>query len=91
MTNSEGEYIYKEVGTLLETLTPNSTGEEVFNVCTTAIKICNEQGYTDLENLFKAFLFTGNGYAPVHNPKKSFNLASQFNSGPNIIKHKGDY
>lgn len=91
MTNGNGEYVYPEIGALLESLTPESTSEDVFNVCTKAIEICNDKKYTDLGQLFKAFLFTGNGFAPLHEPSKSFNLASQFNYGPNIIKQKGDY
>lgn len=91
MTNDNGEYVYPEIGALLEKLTPTSTGEDVFNVCTKAIEICNDKQYTDLGQLFKAFLFTGNGFAPLHASSESFNLASQFNYGPNIIKQKGDY
>ena len=91
MTNDNGEYVYPEIGALLEKLTPESTGEDVFNVCTKAIEICNDKQYTDLGQLFKAFLFTGNGFAPLHASSESFNLASQFNYGPNIIKQKGDY
>lgn len=91
MTNDSGEYVYPEIGDLLEKLTPESTGEDVFNICTKAVEICNDKQYTDLGQLFKAFLFTGNGFAPLHESSESFNLAEQFNYGPNIIKQKGDY
>jgi hypothetical protein len=43
-----------------------------------------------LGNLFKAFLFTSNGFAPLSKPGE-FNLASQINTGPHVIGKKGEY
>ena len=91
MTNESGEYIYPEIGLLIETLNSDNSGENIFKVCDKAVEICNEKGYVDLGNLFKAFLNTANAYAPLHEKDTIFNLASQFNYGPNIIKEKGDY
>lgn len=88
--NSNGEYIYGRVGKLIERLTPDSPSSEVFKVCSEAVQICKEDGYTDLHNLFKAFLYTSNGFAPLANAG-DFNLASQKNFGPNVISKKGDY
>ena len=91
MVNSDGNYIYDEVGQLLATLNPNSSTTDVFNVCTKAIEICDRKGYIDLKNLFKSFLFTSNGFAPLHKRGETFNLAKQRSFGPNVIKKKGDY
>lgn len=91
MTNENGEYVYPEIGVLLEKLTPESTGQEVFEICSQAVEICKDRNYTDLHNLFKTFLFTSNGFAPLHAKGTAFNLAKQFNYGPNIVKQKGDY
>ena len=91
MTNESGEYIYPEIGSLLEQLKPGMSGEEVFKVCSQAVDICKDKGYIDLGNLFKAFLNTANGFAPLHEKGTEFNLASQFNYGPNVIQEKGDY
>ena len=91
MTNESGEYIYPEIGILLEQLKPGMSGEEVFKVCSQAVDICKDKGYIDLGNLFKAFLNTANGFAPLHEKGTEFNLASQFNYGPNVIQEKGDY
>lgn len=87
MQNEQGEYIYPEIGTLLEKLSPNSTGTEIFLVCQEAIELCENHNYTDLKNLFRAFIFTGNAYVKLDN----FNLSDHDHSGPNIITHKGDY
>ena len=92
--NESGEYIYPEVGQRLEELdklgrTP--TGEEIYQACRECRDICLEKGYTDLYHLFKAFLFTSNGYAPISKPESNFNLAQKRKTGPNIIGQKGNY
>ena len=89
--DENGQYIYPEIGTLLEQLQPGMSGKEVFDICSQAVGICNDKGYIDLENLFNAFLNTANGFAPLHEKGTEFNLASQFNYGPNVIQEKGDY
>jgi hypothetical protein len=38
--DEDGVYIYPEIGKLLEQLTPDSTSKEVFEVCSTALEIC---------------------------------------------------
>ena len=92
MQDKNGAYIYPEIGVLLEQLTPDSTGEEVFKVCSECEAEARKQKYHDLANLFKSFLFTSNAYAPLVNADGSeFNLAQAMKQGPNIIKKKGDY
>lgn len=92
MQNTNGEYIYPEIGALLEQLTPDSTGEEIFTVCSQCEQKAREKNYHDLANLFKAFLFTSNAYVPLFNEDgSSFNLASTIKQGSNIIKKKGNY
>lgn len=92
LQNANGEYIYPEIGALLEQLTPESSGEDVFKICSECEAKCRELNYHDLGNLFKAFLFTSNGYAPLVNADGTeFNLAQTVKQGPNIIKKKGDY
>jgi hypothetical protein len=92
MTDGNNNYIYPEIGALLERLSPNDNSSKVFPICEEAIKICQAKGYTDLGNLFKAFLFTSSGFVSITNADgTAFNLASQFNYGPNVIKQKGDY
>lgn len=87
MQNENNEYIYPEIGQLLEKLPSNPTGTEIFLACQEAIKLCEKHNYTDLKNLFRAFIFTGNAYVKLND----FNLSDHDNSGPNIITHKGDY
>lgn len=89
--DENGAYIYPEIGALLETLTPESSSEDVFKVCNQAVKICQEKNWIDLKNLFKSFIFTSNAFAPLHRKGESFNLAQKLNYGPNIIKKKGNY
>ena len=91
ITDANGRYIYPEIGSLLEQLKPGISGEEVFKICSQAVDICKDKGYIDLGNLFKAYLNTANGFAPLHEKGTEFNLASQFNYGPNVIQEKGDY
>ena len=92
MQDQNGAYIYPEIGVLLEQLTPDSTGEEIFKVCSECEAEARKQNYHDLANLFKSFLFTSNAYAPLVNADGSeFNLAQSMKQGPNIIKKKGDY
>ena len=88
MLKPDGSYIYEGVGELLEKLVPGMRADEVFEIVSQAIEVCKAKGYKDLENLFKAYLFTSNGFAPF---KPGFNLASEYNTGPNVIKKKGDY
>lgn len=88
--DSKGDYIYPEIGTLLEQLRPGVDNDKVFEICSQAENICKEKGYTDLGNLFKAFLFTSNGFAPLSKAGE-FNLASQSNTGPHVIGTKGQY
>ena len=90
-TDESGEYIYPEVGAILEALPPDPTGEQIFEACSECVKVCAEKGYTDLHNLFKAFLFTSNGYAPISARGSDFNLASKRTTGPVIVPKKGDY
>ena len=90
MQDQNGNYVYPRIGQLLEQLTPGSDNTEVFEICSKAIDICKEDGYTDLENLFKAFLFTSNAFVPLAKPGE-FNLANKTHSGPNVIMKKGDY
>lgn len=88
MRDENGEYLYKGVGEVLEQLKPGLDSEVVFNILTKASEVCKTKGYIDLENLFKAYLFTSNGFAPF---KAGFNLASSTNTGPQVIVKKGDY
>ena len=88
MLKPDGTYIYEGVGELLEKLVPGMNADEVFEIVSQAIEVCKTKGYKDLENLFKAYLFTSNGFAPF---KPGFNLASETNTGPNVIKKKGNY
>lgn len=91
MTDENNKYIYPEIGTLIETLPENPKGQDIYDVCLKAIEICKDKNYIDLGNLFKAFLNTSNAFAPLHKKGTDFNLASQFNYGPNVIQKKGDY
>lgn len=92
MTDENNKYIYPEIGTLIETLPENPKGEDIFKVCSEAVEICKDKNYIDLGNLFKAFLNTSNCYAPFTQKNgTNFNLASQFNYGPNVIQEKGNY
>ena len=88
MRDENGEYLYKGVGEVLEQLKPGLDSEVVFNILTKVSEVCKTKGYIDLENLFKAYLFTSNGFAPF---KAGFNLASSTNTGPQVIVKKGDY
>lgn len=90
-TNENGDYIYPEVGALIESLPENPTGKEIFDVCMKAVEVCKAKNYTDLHNLFKAFLMTSNAFAPLHPKNAPFNLAQKKNYGPRVIQRKGDY
>jgi hypothetical protein len=84
-TKENGDYIYPEVGALIESLPENPTGKDIFDVCMKAIEVCKAKNYTDLHNLFKAFLMTSNAFVPLHPKNAPFNLAQKKNYGPRVI------
>ncbi len=86
ITDENNNYIYPEVAEILFKLKPNLDGEKVFEILMEAMNSAKDNNYIDLYNLFKAYLYTSNGFIPMN---KDFNLAKEINYGPQVIMNKG--
>lgn len=91
-TNEKDEFIYPEIAEILSELHPGLSNEEEFKIVYKALNKAKEiKEYVDLYHLFKAYLYTSTGFAPLTLENEEFNLAKQINFGPKVIMSKGEY
>lgn len=88
MKNESGDYFFPEVAEEIDKLGNNPSGEDIYDCCNKCIGICEEKGYNQLRDLFRAFVNTSNGFMYL---PRDFNLSSRMKRGPQVATTKGAF